>query len=795
MGREGVYLGDAGHEGDHGAADAAAAADQVAVLEGVLDQLLGGHVDDVIVVVQDGVQLDVDALLHQGRRGLAVDAVHLGVDQVPELLGGVLDLRREEVLGQELDLLRHVGDGPGVLHDHLVGGLLAEVVKLLQHLVRGAEVDRAGAVRVGELLGRLEDAAVLLVLGVEEVDVGGGHHGFSHGAAQVQDAAVEVLQDLHGADAALVHEEAVVGKGLDLEIVIEGRDFPELRVALAPHHGAVELAHAAGRAHEETLAAAEQEALGDARGAVEIAEIGLGDHLVEVLEPAAVEDQEDHMVGLLHVAALEGAVDGLDVVEGLRALRPELRQELVHDARHDHGIVRGAVVVELGEVQAVGDDVQLEALQVWEERLAQGQGVQEDRVKVQAAAPGRGTHEAGVEVGVVSDQGAGAGIVQEALQGLLLAGGAGYVRVGNARELGDVGRDRNAGVHEGIKGREDLAAAEDHGADLGHAVELGVEAGGLDVEGDELGVQGQVGLADDRGVAVHVVVVIGLEAVDDLDPGVLPRLPHVREGLGHAVVRYRDGGHAPGGGAFHHGLRVRQGVHGREAGMQVELHALVLGRGPVRAELLLRFHDVARVQDHVVVELGVVHLALDQEMVPDVHAAQDRLVILGTQVARDPDGVGPVGNIKGQDRGAAFRELPRGDREDVALHGDAAGLEGQGLHLHGALADGPAHEDVAVGGGGGLVQGVRGRGDRRRVVRVQLDAAQGVVVLQAPAKGVQVHGGRHRGEASADRKAALRDAHPDVGHKGPVQAAAAVPQVRAAGEDCEKGGVVRHRQW
>ena len=603
------------------------------MLEGVLDQLLGRHVDHVVVVVENGVELHVHALLDQGRRRFAVDPVHFGVYQVLELLGRVFDLRREEVFGQKLDLLHPVGDGTGVLHDDLVRGLLAQVVKLLEHLVGGAEVNRAGPVRVGELLGRLEDAAVLLVLGVQEVDVGGGHHGFSHGAAKVQDAAVEVLQHIHRGHAALVHEKAVVGQRLDLKIIVEGRDLAKLCVALAAHHRAVKLAHAAGRAHQDSLPVLLQQAFGDPRGLVEILEIRLGDHLIEVLQPLAVENQKDHVVGLFHIAAFEAVVNGFDVVEGFGPLGPKLGKELVHDAGHDHRVVRSPVMVELREVQAVRDDIQLEALQIRKQRLAQGQGVQEDGVKVQALALGRGTHKAGIEVGVVGDQGPVPGIVQESLHGFLLAGSVGHVLIPDARELGDVRGDRLAGIHEGIKRREDLAPPEDDRADLGHAVQLGIQAGRFDVEGDKLGIEREVGLANHRGVAVHVIEIIGLEAVDDLDPGVLPRLPHVREGLGHAVVRHRDGGHPPGRGAFHHGLRVGQGVQSGKTRMQMELDPLVLGRGFIRAETLLRLHDVARIEDHVVIELGIVYFTLNEQMIPDADAAQDRLVILGTQIA------------------------------------------------------------------------------------------------------------------------------------------------------------------
>ena len=128
--RQGVDLRDAGHIRDDRGADAASAADQIAVLERVLHELLGGHVYNVIAVVKDRVELNVDALLHYLRRVLAVDAVHLGIDEVLEVLRRVLYLRREQILRQQLYRLDLICDGAGVRDDDFLCRLLAEVGKL-----------------------------------------------------------------------------------------------------------------------------------------------------------------------------------------------------------------------------------------------------------------------------------------------------------------------------------------------------------------------------------------------------------------------------------------------------------------------------------------------------------------------------------------------------------------------------------------------------------------------------------------------------------------------------------------
>ena len=87
MRREGVDLRDPGHVGHERGADTATAADQVAVLQRVLHELLRRHINHVIVVVEDGIQFDVHAVLYDLRRGRAVDTVHFLIDEILELLG------------------------------------------------------------------------------------------------------------------------------------------------------------------------------------------------------------------------------------------------------------------------------------------------------------------------------------------------------------------------------------------------------------------------------------------------------------------------------------------------------------------------------------------------------------------------------------------------------------------------------------------------------------------------------------------------------------------------------------
>ena len=498
--------------------------------------------------------------------------------------------------------------------------------------------------------------------------------------AQVQDRSVIVLQYAHIPYGAVVDEETVVADRLDLEVVVKGSDLFQFLLARTFHDRAVQLAHTAGGADEDALAVLDQQALGDDRVAVEILEVGLGHHLVEVLQSLAVLHKQDHMVGLGHVRAAQGVVDRLDIIHRLGPLLLQHGQELFHDPRDHHGVVRRAVVVELREVEMVGDDVELEALELGQQCLRERQGVQEHGVEAQIMPQRRRGHKAHIEVCIVGDDRPIPDKGDELLHRLLLGWGTRHVAVADTGQLRDVGRDMPLGVDEGIEGLKDIPAGEADRADLGHAVVLRIKARGLDIESHELSIQRQFRLADDGAVAVHIIEEVDLAAVDDLHAGLLAGLPHIRESLQHAVIGHGNGGHAPVGGALHDRLGLGKCIHRGKAGMHMQLDTLL--RRVVRAHITLALHDVARVEHHVVIVFGIYDFALHDQVVAGIDLLDHGLVVVRTQEPRHAHRICPVGNIEAEHGAAALGERTARDCDHVALDADTPRFKGERVHRH-----------------------------------------------------------------------------------------------------------------
>ena len=98
MGRERVDLGDTRHKRYDGRAHRATGAYQIAVLQRVLHQPLGRHIDHIIMAIDNIIQLGFHTLCDQLRRIVTVQAVHLTIDKLLQIFHGVLDLRRKQVV-------------------------------------------------------------------------------------------------------------------------------------------------------------------------------------------------------------------------------------------------------------------------------------------------------------------------------------------------------------------------------------------------------------------------------------------------------------------------------------------------------------------------------------------------------------------------------------------------------------------------------------------------------------------------------------------------------------------------
>ena len=696
MGRQGVDLRDAGHVGHEGRAHGASRAHQIAVLQAALHQLLGRHVDH-IVLAQNAAQLHVQAV-HDELGGIfAVEGVALGPNLVVKFLSGVSKAGREQLTrGQQLDLLAHIGDEAGIIDDHFLRLFRAEVGKLLQHLIGGLEVDGQGFIGIGELLAGQQHMAVDLVLRLLKMDVAGGADRLAQLLAQTDDGAVELPQVLLRLDIAVADHELVVAQGLDLQIVVERGDAAQLRPVLMVGHRLEKLARLAGRTDDEALAVGHQLRLGDDRHALEVLQVGGGDQLVEVFQTQLILGENDDMLReTAGFAALRAQFQHffVDLLQtGKAVLLPHLLKEGDEHVGHHGSVIAGAVVVEGGQVQMLCHDVQLVLVQLRQQVLGEDQRVHIGGVEGQAHLAAALADETDIELGVVGRQRAVTHEGEEIPQRFLQLGGIRQHGIGDAGEADDLGGQAAIGVDEGLETLGDFTVFQHHGADLGDGLPIHLQAGGLDIEADDLIGKILILPAMDHDAVVHIVDEVALHAVEDLNSLVV--VPRIGEGLRHAVVGDGDGGVAPALGEIDDALGIGEGVHVGHAGVEMELHALA-GCG-VLAALVTDLDNVLGIELDVLAVAGQLDEALHPQPHTRLDGIADLLRLLALQVLADGDRVFIVRHVEGQAPHAGAAGLVALGGKDLTLHHHAAHLGVEPLHADDFAFDLLAHEDVAA---------------------------------------------------------------------------------------------------
>ena len=258
---------------------------------GIPHQLLRNDIQHREAVFNDRIELAVQARFDDlGHFALKfIPSLRLVPADLPKLLFRPRDRRLVGAVGERAHDLDHIGDAVRVFDNHLTGGLLTEILKFGKHFFSRAEKQRRLAVGVGEALRRHQDLAVFCVFGVNKMHVAGRNDRLAEAVCDGDDLAVDVFNirlagDLIELPVALGifrvrvgmrgDHKAVVARGLDLQIIVEIRNFQDLFFGALLEHGAVQFARLARRAEDQPFAVLDELRLERARPLIEILGIG-----------------------------------------------------------------------------------------------------------------------------------------------------------------------------------------------------------------------------------------------------------------------------------------------------------------------------------------------------------------------------------------------------------------------------------------------------------------------------------------------------------------------------------------
>ncbi len=330
MRRQGIDFRNVGHGRYKGRADGPTGAYEVAVVVGMLNELVGDVIEHAEAVAQDGRKFLDEPVLDDLRQGIAVNLMGFFIAHAFQCFRRAGNLREvQRFLRHGAHVSDHVVDLVGIGNDDLPGPFFAEVGEFFQHFVGRAQVQVGLELGVLKALAGHEDFPVYLIFRVEEVGVARRDGHLAQLVADAQDRAVDVPQAFIVGDVALADEKAVVRQRLDFQIVVVIGNLLQFFIGqLFLHHRADQFAGFAGRAEDEPFAVLVQDGPGNAGTAsVDVFQMGNADQLVQVADADLILRQDDDVVGLVDFFVEQvsfHAVDDLDVV---RLVRRQLLQE------------------------------------------------------------------------------------------------------------------------------------------------------------------------------------------------------------------------------------------------------------------------------------------------------------------------------------------------------------------------------------------------------------------------------------------------------------------------------------
>ena len=323
VGRKGIDFRDAGHRRDKGRADGATRTDHVAAIVGPSHELGRDPVDDGISVVDDTFQLRFKPFANLRRKRIPVSLFRRLEHQVREHLVRPGDVRRIELVLCRPDRgVDHLVYLPRVVDDDFLGKLVvSQEAEAFDHFVRrpemlvgigyrvliplflhllpgrivGSEIE--GMPGAMKSLGCDENVPVNLVGRFDIMAIAGGDDHLPDVLCGLDQILDDLFDLLHGPEGSLVDEIDIIGRGLDLDIVIEGQCPLENVFPLV--HGMLEhLAIEAGGAKEKVCPHFGQIRFWNEREAEggHVMDMRLRDDFIQILQTGRILDQHGCMI-------------------------------------------------------------------------------------------------------------------------------------------------------------------------------------------------------------------------------------------------------------------------------------------------------------------------------------------------------------------------------------------------------------------------------------------------------------------------------------------------------------------
>ena len=599
------------------------------------------------------------------------------------------------MLREQFDFLHLFRNLPGIVNDDLFCFFRAEIGEFLQHLVRRLEVQRRLQVRVGKFHAGLDNRPADSVFRIHKMHVARGHYRDIQFFAKFDNFPVQVPQFFLGGSLSVPQHEGVIADGLNLQVVVEGRNLLDPFMVFPVHHSPEQFTCLAGAAQDQALPVLLDHVPGHMRHTLEIVQVADGYQPVQVHQAGPVLRQQDNVPAFSDGTAGQCGVQVFFAYD-VRMFLPGFLKHALQAVGCCRCVMHRPVGVLQADTQVFAQRGQAEGFQVRIQFPGIAQRIHHRHVQAPAQSFQFRLQQACVKVRVVCRNGQVADKFHQLRQCFLclrLPLQHNVVDSGNVRDLRP---QRFSGIHQLLKAVDHCAAFQLYGADFNNPGLAGIQARAFKVQHHHRSVVRPVVRILKYRLLVNQ---ISFAAGNQLNLS-LGRPESCRVGLQHAVVCHGYGRMSPVRRTLDQLINRRQRVHGGHIGMHMELDPLFL-RG-VHPLLFFCFHQVphgdAQVPGKIVIQALAANLDAHAFLDP-VHLFPDGcplfvgnrrsfgffLLHVAAAIAEKhlaQDGTGIVGHRKGYQQHFAALQFLLLQFEYFALDHDQAAVAFQLLDLH-----------------------------------------------------------------------------------------------------------------
>ena len=378
MGWQRVYLRNPCHVCRKGRTYGTTGTNQIAVSHRFPYQFLRNDIKHRIAVADDGVQFCFQTLLYQWRQRIAINGMRLIHANLPQLLIGTLNFRRECFIWNGLDFFNLVCDKIGVGDDNLSCLFLSQIIKFFQHFICCSEIQGRLVVRIGETFRCHDDFTVCRVIRVNEMHVTGCHNRLSIGFAQFHNLPVHVFDVFHRMDifhSGRINHKFIVAQRLNFQIIIKMYQFLNALLWFAVQKSTIQFPRFAGTAQNQAFPHLHKFAFGDSRATEEIINMCHGNQFIEIPQTCIVLHQNDGMISAEFFIVHRTAGKNIDFIQGENLLFCQHIQEFNKYFRCCFRIVDGTMVSVQCYAQMFTNNIQFVFIQFWQQSPCQFQSI------------------------------------------------------------------------------------------------------------------------------------------------------------------------------------------------------------------------------------------------------------------------------------------------------------------------------------------------------------------------------------------------------------------------------------